>query len=93
MSPAKRAPTQQQAALSPNRESKLQRFERLAQRRVTETLRCLRLVGNLSNRGNYEYTEEHVRQITDALDAEFKQMKQRFRQEGTTGGNTFSFRK
>lgn len=80
-------------ALHPARESKRQRFERLAQRRVTETLRCLRLVGNLANRNNYEYTEDHVRQLTEALDAEMRQLKLRFRQEGVVSGNTFSFRK
>ncbi len=73
--------------------SKLGRFERLAERRVSETLRRLRLVGNLSNRHNYEYSEDHVRQILDALDAGMRQLKQRFRNEGNASGETFSFRK
>lgn len=60
---------------------------------MTETLRHLRLVGNLANRGNYEYTDEHVRQVLDALEAELRQLKHRFRQEGTASGHTFSFRK
>jgi uncharacterized protein YeeX (DUF496 family) len=76
-----------------SRESKLQRFERLAQKRVTEALRRLRLVGNLSNRINYEYSDEHVRQLVDALEAELKQLKSRFRQEGSGAGQTFSFKK
>lgn len=76
-----------------SRESKQQRFERLAEKRVTEALRRLRLVGNLSNRANYEYSDDHVRQITDALEAELKQLKSRFRQEGATAGNSFSFKK
>jgi len=75
------------------RETKLERFERLAERRVTETLRHLRLIGNLANRGNYEFTDEHVRQVLDALEAELRQLKHRFRQEGTASGRTFSFRK
>jgi hypothetical protein len=75
------------------RETKLGRFERLAQRRVTEALRRLRLIGNLSNRQNYEYSEDHVRQIVDALDVEMKQLKQRFRQEETESERIFSFRK
>jgi len=75
------------------RESKLQRFERLAEKRVTEALRRLRLVGNLSNRANYEYSEDHVRQLIEALEAELKQLKNRFRQEGAGAGQTFSFRK
>ncbi len=80
------------SASSPNA-SKLGRFERLAERRVTETLRRFRLIGNLSNRHNYEYTEDHVRKILDALDAGMRQLKLRFRNEGSTSGETFSFRK
>jgi hypothetical protein len=74
-------------------ESKLERFERLAQRRVTEALRLLRLIGNLSNRQNYEYSEDHMRQIVDALDVEMRHLKQRFRQEETESGRIFSFKK
>lgn len=76
-----------------SRESKLQRFERLAQKRVTEALRRLRLVGNLSNRANYDYSDEHVKQLLDALEAELKQLRNRFRQEGAGAGHTFSFKK
>lgn len=78
---------------SPLVASKRDRFERLAQRRVTETLHRLRLVGNLANRHNYEYSDEHVRQILEALDAGMRQLKQRFRNEGGGSGETFSFRK
>ena len=82
-----------QAAVDRARESKLQRFERLAQKRVTEALRRLRLVGNLSNRANYEYSDRHIEQIIDALEAELKQLKTRFRQDGGGAGHTFSFKK
>ena len=75
------------------RESKRQRFERLGQKRVTEALRRLRLVGNLSNRANYNYSDDHVKRITEALEAELKQLKSRFRQEGARVGQTFSFKK
>lgn len=81
------------SAQQPTRESKLDRFERLAARRVTETLRRLRLIGNLANRSNYEYSDEHVRQIVDALEAELRQLKLRFRHEGTPSGRAFSFKK
>lgn len=76
-----------------NRESKPDRFRRIAERRVTEALRVFRLIGNLSNRNNYEYTDAEVRQILDALEGEMRRLKQRFQQEETGGGNTFSFRK
>ena len=69
------------------------RFQRLAERRVTEAIHKLRLIGNLSNRHNYAYTEEHVRQILDALEAELKQVRSRFRQETSAQISAFSFRK
>ena len=75
------------------RETKESRFERLAQRRVTVALNSLRLIGNLSNRQNYDYTDEHVRQIVDSLEGGMRQLKSRFRQEGATSGRTFSFKK
>ena len=52
-----------------NRE-KASRFERLAERRVTEAIKKMRLIGNLSNRHNYSYTDEHVKQILEALEAD-----------------------
>lgn len=72
---------------------KASRFERLAQRRVTEVLHKLRLIGNLANKRNYSYTEDHVRQILNALEVELKGVKARFRQEASTHEQGFSFRK
>jgi len=74
-------------------EDKLARFERLAQRRVTEALKSLRLIGNLANRHNYLYSEEHVRQIFDALDAELRRLKKRFKDQNTGSEQLFKFRK
>lgn len=74
-------------------ETKRQRFERLAERRVTEALKQLRLIGNLAHRGNYDYTEDHVRQVIDALEAELRQLKKRFQQQEGANGRTFYFRK
>jgi len=76
-----------------NTESKRERFERLAERRVTEAIRHLCLVGNLANRAGYKYSNGHVKQMLDALDAEFRQLRQRFRDEGTSQARTFSFAK
>lgn len=74
-------------------DDKSARFMRLAERRVTETIRKMRLVGNLSNRHNYSYTNEQVKQIVDALEAEIRQIRARFRQEDSSQPPLFSFRK
>jgi hypothetical protein len=72
---------------------KASRFERLAERRVTETIKKMRLIGNLANRHNYAYTEEHVKQILDALEGELRQVKARFRQEASSQTQAFLFKK
>ena len=76
-----------------NTSEKASRFERLAERRVTETIKKMRLVGNLANRHNYSYSEEHVKQIVDALESELRQVKARFRQETSAQGQAFSFKR
>jgi hypothetical protein len=72
-------------------EGRRERFERLAQRRVSEILARIRLVGNLSDKRNYEYSEEHVRQIFDAVEAEVKASRARFKNVDTTATDSFRF--
>ena len=72
---------------------KLERFEKLAERRVTEAIKKIRLISNLSNKNNYDYTEKHVKQIIDTLENEIKHLKNRFREENTNDEVKFSFKK
>jgi DNA topoisomerase VI subunit B len=69
-----------------------ERFQRLAERRVNEALKKLRLVANLSNKRNYTYTEEHAKLIIDALEAEFRHLKTKFRDEAGTDEIRFSLK-
>ena len=55
-----------------------EKFIELAEKRVTRTIKDLRLIGNLANRNNYEYTERDVRQITSTLESEIKKLKALF---------------
>jgi len=73
-------------------ESKQQRFERIAERRVSETIKKIRLIGNLSDKKNYAYTEEHIKKIFDALDGEFRMIKSKFRSSEETYKESFSFK-
>lgn len=73
--------------------AKLERFERLAEKRITEAIRRLRLIGNLSNRHNYSYTDEHVRQIFEALETEMRALRQRFTEQGKGSDASFRFRR
>lgn len=58
-----------------------EKFVDLAEKRVTKALNAIRLVGNLSNRHFYEYTESDVKQLTKALEDEIATMRRRFSDE------------
>lgn len=62
------------------------KFVRLAEARVTKTIKDLRLIGNLANRASYEYSETDVKKIFFALDREVKKAKERF--QSPSGNNT-----
>lgn len=72
--------------------SKLEKFEELAEKRVTDIIKKFKLIGNLANRHNYDYTEEHVRQIIEALESELRILKNRFKEEAVSKEYTFSFK-
>lgn len=67
---------------------KRDKFVSLATKRVNRTIRDLRLVGNLSNRSAYAYTEEDVRKIVRALQRELDSLKVRFN-GGESGDSDF----
>lgn len=71
---------------------KLSKFERLAENRVNEAIKKLRLIGNLSNKNNYEYTEKHIKKILDTLDFEVKILKMKFKDDDSSS-SIFKFDK
>jgi hypothetical protein len=60
------------------REKDREKFVRLANRRVTRALKNIQLIGNLSDRSNYDYTREDVDKIFSALRSELKRCEERF---------------
>jgi hypothetical protein len=57
-------------------------FVRLAESRVSRAIDSMRVIGNLSNRSNYEYTEEDARKIIATLQAELNALKAQFKPRG-----------
>jgi ABC-type Fe3+-hydroxamate transport system substrate-binding protein len=66
------------------------RFVELANKRVNATILQIRLVGNLSNKKNYEYTTEEARKIIRALQREIDDLKIRFKGEESDGDSNFT---
>ena len=70
--------------------SKREKFIMLAEKRVTRAIKDLRLIGNLANRHNYDYTEDDTQKIISVLEMEFKHMKNKFSVSGGKGPKPFS---
>ena len=58
--------------------SSRENFIRLAEQRVNKCIKILDLIGNLSNRTNYTYSEEDVVKIIKSLQNKIKQVESRF---------------
>lgn len=67
-----------------------QKFVQLAERRVGNAIKQIRLIGNLSNKGNYSYTPKDAEKIFSALNRELRAMKARFDDGG--GANEPEFK-
>ena len=59
-------------------ESKNNKFKRLAKLRGELVVKYLRLLGNLSNTNNYEFTDEEVRKVFGVIEEELKNSKMLF---------------
>lgn len=58
--------------------TKRERFEKVAVARVNKIIKDLRLLGNCSNKNNYDYSEKDVKKIFSAIDSEVKKMKAKY---------------
>lgn len=58
------------------------KFVELAEKRVSRAIKDIRLIGNLSNRSNYSYTQEDARKMVKALRDEVEAVKARFETKG-----------
>ena len=65
-----------------------EKFVRLASKRVSNALRSIQLIANLSNRSNYDYTEDDVGKILKALSDEIAACRKRFELAQKKQGNT-----
>ncbi len=53
------------------------KFVKLAERRTTNAIKSIRIIGKLGNRNAYEYDDSDVRKITKALIEEVDLLKNR----------------
>lgn len=64
-------------------ETKRESFIRIAGARTNKILDMIKLLGNCSNTGNYEYSDEDVKKIFGAIEKELKMAKSKFSEQSS----------
>ena len=62
---------------------KTERFKRVAENRTNKIIDQIRLLGNCANKSNYEYTEEDVKKIFNAIETELRATKRKYQDKAT----------
>ena len=60
------------------KEEKRERFIKVAENRTNKILKTIKLLGNCANKNNYDYTEEEIKIIFNAIEQEVKKAKLKF---------------
>ena len=63
-----------------NEQLKRERFVKIAENRTNKIIDMIKLLGNCSNKNNYSYGEDDVKQIFNAIDQELKITKTKFQE-------------
>lgn len=75
------------------KESKREKFVRVAEARTNKILNMVDLLGNCSNPSIYEYSQSDVNQIFSAIENAIKDAKKKFSAQDTEKTTKFSLKK
>ncbi len=64
--------------MAKEQETKRDKFVRLAEARTNKIIDMLQLLGNCSNSNAYDYTQQEVDKIFNAIEAEIREAKKKF---------------
>jgi hypothetical protein len=70
-------------------EKRREKFVELAERRVNNALKQMKLIGKLANKSNYSYSEKDAKKIIKALNDEIRILKVKFDEGGEAEGPMF----
>ena len=79
-------------ALLMTEETKNEKFKRLAEKRANDIINRLRLVGNLSNRQQYDYSDEEVSALFGAIKDALRRSESSFNNSVVKNNDKFSFK-
>ena len=71
-------------------ETKRDKFVRLAEARTNKIIDMIQLLGNCSNLGAYDYTQQDVDKIFTAIENELREAKKKFSKVDSKKGSSFS---
>jgi len=60
------------------------KFVKIAEQRTNTAIKSMQLIGNLSNKRNYDYSEEQAAKIIAVLEGELKELKLKFKTASKT---------
>lgn len=72
------------------KETKREKFVRMAEARTIKIISMVRLLGNCSNRLAYEYSDKDVNKIFTAIEAAVADAKKRFKNSPSGNAEIFS---
>lgn len=61
-----------------DKETKKERFKRLAESRTNEVLKKIQVLGNCSNRSAYDYSEDEINKIFSIIEKTVKETRAQF---------------
>jgi CHAD domain-containing protein len=64
--------------LRPSQQRKRDAFKKLAEKRTNAVLERIRILGNLANRGAYNFTDEDIRRVFVAIESELRLTRAKF---------------
>lgn len=72
------------------KETKREKFVRLAESRTNKILNILQLLGNCANTNTYDYTQKDVEKIFASIESEVKETKKKFNKIENKKENRFT---
>ena len=73
-----------------NKETKREKFVRIAEARTNKIIDMIQLLGNCSNQNQYEYTQKDVNKIFNAIQVELDEAKKRYSKQDSQKGRKFT---
>ncbi len=88
---AQQTAAQVAAAKAKAEKAKAAKFVELAQKRATKAINAIRSLAKLSNKGNYVYTDEQIKTLSEALRKEVIDMNDAFSKTPSEDKGGFEF--